>query len=231
MLLWIAGYFFILHLTIVKDTRYLIPIYLPCSIVGAWAISFFSEKYPELFDKVMRYADRFFLVAAVLSLIAPFIFAFVHRVSLLAPWPYVTLLGLALLLARKFLPLKAAGLFTSFIILFLSIEVGDTVVNIKTATYLKMSQTLKMHGLSPEDIRVFSCMHSDREQSAVSFYYNHLIHCSEDLNKILKDPSVKAIVPARKFVEPKISWRQIQNHGRIISYGEKYFILLKPNAK
>ena len=88
-----------------------------------------------------------------------------------------------------------------------------------------------MNGLSPEDIRIFSCVHSDREQSAISFYYNHLIHCSEDLDAMLKDHSIKAIVAENKFVEPKISFSQIKKHGRITSYAGKYFILLKPDAK
>ena len=231
MLLWIGVYFFMLHFTEVKDTRYLIPLYLPCAVVGAWAASFYSEKYPEHFDRVIRHADRLFLAAAALSLIIPFIFCYVHEISLRDPWPYVTLLGLALLSARKFLPLKVAGLFISFIILFLSIEVGETVVNKKTATYLRISQGLKSQGLSPENIRIFSCVHSSKEQSALSFYYNHLIRCSEDLSEILADPDVKAIVAENKYVEPKISLRQIKNHGQIIPYGKKYFILLKSNAK
>jgi hypothetical protein len=230
VLLWIGVYFIILHFTIVKDTRYLIPIYLPCSIVGAWAISFFREKYPDRFRRILSHADRFFLVAALLALTVPFIFSYVHKVSLLAPWPYVIVLGLALLLARKLLPLKTAGLFISFIIIFLSFDVGDSVVDEKTATFRRISRTLKVSNLSPESIRIYNCLYSDKEQSAISFYYNKLIPCADNLKEILKDQEVKAIVVEKRFIEPGVSMQQIQNHGRVIPYDEEYFILLKSNS-
>jgi 4-amino-4-deoxy-L-arabinose transferase-like glycosyltransferase len=228
--LWIGVYFFILHFTIVKDTRYLIPIYLPCSIVAAWAISLFSEKHSDLFSKIMRHADRIFLVLAALSLAVPFIFSYVHKISLLAPLPYVSVLGLALLLARKFLPLKTAAIFISFTILFLSFDAGDSVVDKKTATFRQISQILKLNSLSPEDIRIYNCLNSDKEQSAISFYYNRLIKCSDNLEELLISKKVKAIVAERKFVDREMPWEEVQNQGRVIPYDDQYFILLKSNS-
>jgi hypothetical protein len=149
---------------------------------------------------------------------------------LLAPWPYVIALGLGLLVTRKLLPLKAAGLFISFIILFLSFDVGDSVVDKKTATFRRISRTLKINNLSPGAIRFYNCLYSDKEQSAISFYYNKLIPCSDNLNEIMKDKEVKAIVVEKRFAEPEISLQQIQNHGRVIHNDEEYFILLKSNS-
>jgi 4-amino-4-deoxy-L-arabinose transferase-like glycosyltransferase len=230
VLLWIGVYFTILHFTIVKDTRYLIPIYMPCSIVSAWAISYISKKYADHFSRILRHADRFFLVAAVLSLAAPFIFCYVHKVSLSAPWPYVIILIFGLLLARRSMPLRAAGLFISFIILFLSLDVSDSVVDRNTATFRRISRTLKINHLSPEAIRLYNCRHSDKEQSAVSFYYNRLIHCSDNFNELLADNKVKAVVVERKFFKPAISLQQIQMYGRVVTFDEEYFVLLKSNS-
>jgi len=49
-------------------------------------------------------------------------------------------------------PLKTAGLFVSFIILLLSIEVGDSVIDDQTAEYLRLSRVLKGQGLAAEQI-------------------------------------------------------------------------------
>jgi 4-amino-4-deoxy-L-arabinose transferase-like glycosyltransferase len=162
--LWFGSYFFILQLTSVKDTRYLIPIYLPCSIIGAWAITFLTEKHPACFGRIMRYTDRIFLIAAALSLTIPFFFAYYLRVSLLAPWPYVVCLGVVLLLTRMLLPSKAAGIFVSFIILFLSIEAGDAVVDREKADFRQISQTLKKHGLSSKEVALFNCANSSKNK-------------------------------------------------------------------
>ena len=224
--LWFGSYFFILHLTIVKDTRYLIPIYLPCSIISAWAITFLTGRHPVRFSRIMRYTDRIFFIAATLGLTIPFFFAYFHRVALLAPWPYVVCLGLVLLLTRKLLPVKAGGIFVSFIILFLSIEAGDAVVDKKMATFRQISQTLKEHGLSPEEVALFNCANSRREQSALSFYYNQLIDCSDGFNGLLKDPKVKAVVVERKFLHDT-SWRQIQQKYRIIQFRKGYLVIIK----
>jgi hypothetical protein len=224
--LWFGSYFFILHLTIVKDTRYLIPIYLPCSIIGAWAITFLTARHPARFGRIMRYTDRIFLIAAALGLTIPFFFAYYLRVSLLAPWPYVVCLGIVLLLTRMLLPSKAAGIFVSFIIVFLSIEAGDAVVDREKADFRQISQTLKKHGLSSKEVALFNCANSSREQSALSFYYNQLIDCSDSFAGLLKDPKVKAVVAERKFLDDT-SWQEIQQKYRIIQFSKGYLVIIK----
>ena len=65
-------------------------------------------------------------------------------------------------------PLKTAGLFGSFIILLLSIEVGDSVIDDQTAEYLRLSRVLKGQGLAAEQIGLYRCGMNNRALTAVS---------------------------------------------------------------
>ena len=103
----------------------------------------------------MNWGDRVGLGSASFSLIIPFLFAYDAKVSLPAPIPYVISLGLVLIFVRRWMPFKAVGIFCSFIILLLSIEAGDGIINDQTADYLRLSRTLKMEELSPEEIKFY----------------------------------------------------------------------------
>jgi hypothetical protein len=226
-LIWVGVFVFILHFTSGKTARYLLPIYLPSSMVAAWAIMFYTEKYPEIFGKIMVWGDRIFFVIAALSLVIPFFFAYYANVSLLAPVPYVIILGLVFVFVRKWLPLKAAGLFCSFIILLLSIETGDGIINDQTSDYLRLSRALKMQGLLPEEIKFYQCSMDSRARVAVSYYYNRVIDCSDSFRELAEDPMTKGIVTMRQAIEKEIPLAQIERSYRVISSDRRFFIIIK----
>jgi hypothetical protein len=227
VLVWIGIFMFILHLTSGKTARYLLPIYLPSALVAAWAILFYTEKYPAPFGKIINWGDRIFLGFACFGLMIPFLFAYYAEVSLLTPLPYVIVLGLALFLVRKWLPLKAAGIFSSFIILLLSIEIGDSVINERTSDYWRLSQDLKSLKLTPQEIKFHDCRMKNRAQTAVSFYYNRLIGCSNHFSELAKDENTIAIVATRSNVGREVPWKEIEDNYRIIPSERDFFIILK----
>lgn len=229
LLLWIGVYVFILHLSSAKNARYLLPIYMPSSIVAAWAIMFYCEKFPEVFGKIMLWSDRIFLGMALLGLAIPFCFAYYYNVSLLSPMPYVIGLGIALFLTRKFLPLKTAGLFLSFIMLLLSIDVADTVVDEQTSDYLKLSRALKNQGLASEEVIFYDCYTGYRARCAVSYYYNNVIECSNNFKELSKDSKIKGIVTTREAIAKEKSWKEFKRHHRVIPMARDFLILLKPS--
>ncbi len=230
---WVGIYLFTLHLTSGKTARYLLPLYLPVALTAAWAVMFYLEKYPQTFGRIMHRADRFFFWIAVGSLIIPFAFAYHAKIPLLNALPYAVVLALALIIVRKWLPLKAAGVFVSFVILLLSIEVGDSISNDKTSDYLRLSRTLKAQQLTAEQIRFYTCDSESRAAWAVSFYYNRVIGCSDSFNGLVADPAVRGIVTTRQTVqvENRIAWKPIQQKFRIIACDSRFVILVKPDAR
>jgi len=225
-LLWIAAFLLILHLTVAKNPRYLLPIYLPCSLVSAWAMDFFLRNKPDSFGPVLTWADRILLGAAALSLAAPFVMAYHHKVSLLTPLMPVGILAAAFFLARKLLPpeAKPASLFISFVVLLLTIDVGDTVVRDTASAYYRMHHILKTEKLAAEEIAVFDC--STRAHEAMGFYYNRLISCTDSWNEIDSNPKIRAVVTSRKAFDD-IPPGRIENRGRIIAANPKWVIFIK----
>ena len=229
MLLWVGVFVLILHFTSGKTARYLLPIYLPASMVAAWAISFYSEKYPQIFGRIMKWGDRIFLVFAALSLFIPFFFAYHAKVSLLTPIPYVIILGLIFIVIRRWMPLKAAGIFCSFIILLLSIEAGDGIINDQTAQYLRLSRVLKKAELAPEEIKFYPCMMGNRAQSAVSYYYNRVIGCSDTFEELDKNPLTKGIVTVQEAAKREFRFEEIEKNYRVIPSDKGFFVMIKKN--
>ncbi len=228
---WVGIYLLILHLTSGKTARYLLPLYLPVALAAAWAVMFYLEKYPRAFGRLMDRADRLFLWVAAASVAVPFGFAYHNKISLLTALPYAAVLALALVLVRKCLPLKAAGIFVSFVMLLLAIEVGDSIGNDQTSDYLRLSRTLKARQLAPEQIRFFTCRSESRGAWAVSFYYDRVIGCADSFDRLAADPAVRGIVTTRAAIEAQkgISWQQVQQKFHIVTAASRFIILLKPD--
>ena len=225
-LLWIVSYMIILHLTVAKSTRYLLPIYLPCSLISAWAIGFYLQKKTVLAN-ILRWGDRIFLVIAGLSLLSLLFMAYYYCVTLSPAFLYVLILSCALLLARKFLPLKAAGLFVSFIIIMLVIDAGDTIGREKTSPYYRMHQLLLDKNLKAEQIAFHKCF--NHAQSAMGFYFNQVMHCSDNLAELDRNPKFRAIVATREAVQEIIPPENAGNPNRIISCYRGWVIFIKQN--
>jgi 4-amino-4-deoxy-L-arabinose transferase-like glycosyltransferase len=224
-LLWIIAYLFILHLTAAKSARYLLPLYLPCSLLSAWAIQFFLNKKNEALGFVLRWGDRILLGAAVLSLSAPLVIAHYYGVSMQAALLYTISMGAALLITRKFLTYKTAGLFVSFIILILVIDVVDTVGREKASAYFRMTQILKNENLQSEQIGFHNC--SSRAREVLSFYFNQLMHCSDSWPDLRQNPKIRAIVTTNQAIEDKFPSADLTNNGRIIPGDKGYVMFIK----
>jgi len=227
-LIWVGVFVFFLHFTSGKTARYLLPIYLPAALAAAWAIMIYLEKYPDAFGRIMRWADRIFLWGAAAGLLIPFAFAYYAKAPLLAPVPYVVCLGLALVAVRKWLPLKAAGLFVSFIMLLLSIEVADGIIDDQTADYLRLSRALKRQELAAREIKFYPCDMGSRVNGAVSYYYNSVIGCSDSFRQLADDPIVKGIISERQTVDKLRSRHLTDKSYRIVESDDDFIILLKP---
>jgi 4-amino-4-deoxy-L-arabinose transferase-like glycosyltransferase len=224
-LLWIASYLFILHLTVAKNARYLLPLYLPVALVSAWAVQFLLDRKTQWFGAVLKQVDRVLLFGAALSLVGPLVFARYYRVPLGAALLYAVVLGAALFLFRRFLPYKTAGLFVSVIILLIVIDVGDTVGREKASRYYRINHILTQEKLAPRQIAFYKCF--TRVQEAMNFYFNRINSCSDDWTAVNSSPEIKAVVTTREAIEKEIPPQDIQNAGRIISPGKGWVIYMK----
>lgn len=224
-LVWIAAYLALLHLTVAKNTRYLLPIFLPCALVSAWAIQFYLQKAARVMQKVLRRVNAVFFGVAMLSLAVPFIFALNSNISLIKPLPYVVALLAAFIVARIYLPLKYAGFFISFIVLLLTIEVGEGVQDFKTSDYVSISQTLRAEGLSAEAVAFHPC--SNRARWGVGFYYNARLGCSDNLAALATDPKVRGIVTTQQALGELPSQIDRKKLGRLYSFDEGRVVIIK----
>jgi 4-amino-4-deoxy-L-arabinose transferase-like glycosyltransferase len=226
-LLWIASYLFMLHLTAAKSTRYLLPLYLPCSLLSAWALQFFLDKPAKVLGTIIKWADRGFLAIAALSLVFPIVVTFYYEVAIIPAIAYTMPLGIVLLIGRKFLPLKTAGLFVSFVILMLAIEVGDTVAREKASAYYRMSLILKSENLESRQIAFHKCY--SRAHAVLGFYFDKVMHCSDNWTDIGSAAQIRAIVTTKTAIEKEIPSAEIATDSRIIPCDKGYVIVIKPD--
>jgi hypothetical protein len=189
---------------------------MPASVLAAWAIRFFAGR--GTFDKAMWWFDRMALVAAAGTLVAPFAVAQYYGIAVWRPLPLVAALGVALACARGVLPVKQAGVFVSFAVLFNAIDVVDTFRNEKSSPYREVYRILREERLAPGEI-VF---HPEgpgsggaesgpgtgayeavvvRSWETVSFYWDRLLPRGGAWERITADPGVKAIVTHRQALK------------------------------
>jgi hypothetical protein len=176
---------------------------------------------------VLKWGDRVFLAFAALGLAFPFVIVFYYDVSLTPALLYTLSLGVVLLIGRKFLPVKSAGIFVSFIILMLTIEVGDTVAREKASAYYRMSVILKSENLEPGQIAFHKC--DNRAHTVMGFYFDKLLYCSDSWADISHNPEIRAIVTTRKAIEEKIPSAKLENNSRIIPCDKEYVVVIKPD--
>ena len=210
-LVWIAFYLTMLHLTAVKSSRYLLPIFLPCALVSAWSFQFYLKKNARAMEKVLYWVNNVFFGVALLSLPLPFVYAYYSNISPIKPLPCVAALLVAFILAWIYLPLKFSGFLISFIALLLSIEVGDGIQDEKTADYYSIYHTLLAKDISAEKIAFHPC--SSRARWGVGFYYNERLRCSDNLVELVTDPKIRGIVttepPALEELPPHVDRKKI----------------------
>jgi 4-amino-4-deoxy-L-arabinose transferase-like glycosyltransferase len=226
LLVWIATQLALLHLTPAKNHRYLLPIFLPCALMSAWAIQFYLKKAARKMNHVLRRVNDVFFGLALLGLAIPFIFAYYSDIPLLRAFPYVVALFVGFIIAWKYLPLKFAGFCISFVLLLLSIEVGDAIHNDQTATYYSTSQMFRSEGISSAEIAFHPC--SNRYRGSVGFYYNKLLRCSDNLNELTRDPKLRVVVTTQQQIDELIPQAADRNKlGRLYNLKKGFVALIK----
>ena len=225
-LLWVLSIVLILHLTVAKSTRYLLPVYLPCALLGAWALPFFLQKTKAL-GIILHGADRFLLTIVSLGTVSPLVVAYFYGVSPIPALLYSAAMAAALVAARRFLPYKTAGFFVSFILMLLLIDAGDTVVREKVSVYYRMNRAIKMQQFAPDRVVFYKCY--SRAQTAMEFYFNRPMACSDDWRAIASNPQIRAIVTTRDIAEAKITSAELENPSRTIPCDDKWIIIIKPD--
>ena len=226
-LVWLLTIVFILHLTVAKSTRYLLPVYLPCALIAAWAIPFFLKRTKNL-GAILRGVDRFLLAAVCLGTVSPLVVAWLYGVSLGPALLYSVVMAAVLAAAHRFLPYKTAGLFVSIIVLLLLIDVGDTVVREKTSVYFRMNRILKMQQVAPDRVVFYKCY--SRAQTAMEFYFNRPMACADDWQSISANPRIRAIVTTRAIAEAKMPPADLKNSNRAIPCDKQWIVILKPDG-
>jgi 4-amino-4-deoxy-L-arabinose transferase-like glycosyltransferase len=223
---WFASYLFILHLTVAKNTRYLLPLYLPVALVGAWAVQYARDGRLQWFAPLLKRIDRLFFICAALGLCGPLVYTYYWGVPPGAALLYTIALGAALVLSRRFLPYRAAGLFVSAIIVLVAIDVCDTVVREKASIYFRTNHLLQQQKINPDQVAFYKC--PNRIQQPMSFYFNRVTSCSENWTALASSPRVRAVVTTREALAAQTSTEDKHKAGRIISVDKRWVIYIKP---
>ncbi|HAK96135.1 MAG TPA: hypothetical protein DCM87_14360 [Planctomycetes bacterium] len=211
-LTWAGTMFFMLNLTSVKDHRYLLLLYVPCAIVGAWAAAQLAERHRALCARAVVWADRMCGAAAAIACAAAVGTALRHGHAVAASLGTAAVLLAAFLAFRRWAPLPFVRLCASVVIVLHAFEAIDVPRNEKACPRLRMANALRARGLSGETIAVVvpalelvgdpeelkritqARLRSERLRVELSFYFNRLVARGEDLPALARDPRVKAII-------------------------------------
>jgi len=82
--------------------------------------------------------------------------------------------------------------------------------------------------LAAGQVAFYKCQWESQAQSAVSFYYNKRIGCSDNLAELLNDDSINGIVARRASVERQTFWGLIKQRYQVLPCGKDLFIIVKP---
>jgi hypothetical protein len=178
---------------------------------------------------VLQRVNDVFFVVALLSLAIPFIFAYNSDISLFKAYPYVVALFIGFIIAWKTMPLKYACFFISFVVLLLSIEVGDAIHNDKTAPYYSISQMFRSEGISSAEIAFQPC--SNGYRGSVGFYYNKLMRCSDNLNELTTDPKLRVVVTTQQEIDALIPQVDRNKLGRFYNLNQEFVVIIKSKTE
>ncbi len=226
LLLWLGVYVVLLHLTSYRDHRYLLPTFLPSALFSAWAVHFALARYGPWFGRLLTLCDRLMLVGAVVSLVAPFIAAYHWKVSFALAVVYSVSLGVALVLARVFMPVRWAGLFISAAVLLQVIDVGDTMRNHEASPLLRLSAELKRLDLEPGEIAFYRC--PGRTYLTVGYYFNTcLLRENDDWGRLRVNEAITAIVTMKTVADNEIPAADLADGWRRVALDDPFVLLMR----
>ncbi len=176
LMIWVISYFIVINLTHVKNHRYLLPIFVPMSILTGWGLDIAIER--NLYRKFLKISEIvFFATYTLCFMLSPFIAIKIFKT---APIKLVFLsiisIGTIICLWKKKVEFLIP--FIGATLIYLHMDVIDTLNNTKASEVKKIYVTLEKNGITkPEDLCfVKSC--GSRIREVLSFYYNRLITCT-----------------------------------------------------
>jgi len=194
--LWVGIFFFLLHLISIKNHRYLLPVFAPACVVAAWGFGEYFSEEKRL--AALRKADRLLAVVAAGAFAVPVFVAWHYSspvsVSLLSG----AVLTVAFFLARRFLPVRRAGILVSVVFAFQVIEACDAARNPKSSPFLEAAAAVKREGLSPTELAFGG--KAERARLYLGFYWNVRLSPPKDLKEVLADPGVRGVIADRDSV-------------------------------
>jgi len=208
--LWFLLYTGILHLTSVKNHRYLLPAFIPCSVFAAWVWLRASRARVGRLAAIERIWDRVLLAGACAGLAVPLGMALWLDTGLGRVVVPVALLGLLLYAGRRAIPFGSAAWCINFAVILGVIEAADTARDPVTSPVLRLYRTAEKRGLGPED--VFFARGAEPAKSLFELYSGKRWPATEPLRKLLKErPEAWIVAPD----DPE-SLRLLKQYGRRI---------------
>ena len=194
-LTWSTVYFLIIHLTAAKNLRYLLPLFLPLSVITAWVINrLFREGI--LSHKVRKYWRVSAGILAGLISLAPAVWIFFNRGF---AWNAL-LLSVVSISSLFFASRKAKDVVVFTCVLcalgFLSLDLLRTAFNTRLSDNLQLFTVLKDHNVGVDDIVLYKTGRDTKW--TLGFYYNKLLRQKDVLENEDHD---KAIVTSPMAVD------------------------------
>lgn len=171
-IVWCVVYFIMVHFTIAKNIRYLLPIFIPISIVTAWAIQ--RVRYGrDYVTKIKKYILLISLIIGIFVTISPTVWVIYKKTFSINAF-LITVIGL-ILLFFTYVRLKDVIIFTCIlcIIGFLSVDVIRASFNSKVSYSLEIYNLLKENKIDADEIILYRIDPEVRKR--LSFYFNRLI--------------------------------------------------------
>ena len=186
---WFVVYFAIIHLTSAKTFRYLLPVFLPVSVITAWATErMFSTAI--LSHNLRRCWKAPAVVFAGLVCLAPTVWSLIHGGQIFIS----IILSLAGFFSLFFVWRKSKDVVIFICIVsmlgLLSLDIIRTTYNKVVSHNLRLYNLLKDHHIEADEVLLYK---TDRDvKRMLGFYYNRLPRDEDVITGIEK--GVKAVV-------------------------------------
>jgi 4-amino-4-deoxy-L-arabinose transferase-like glycosyltransferase len=190
-LVWFAVYFVMLHLTVAKTFRYLLPVFPPVSVIAAWGMERMFDtgvlnRNPGKYRKVLA------SISAFLICLTPAAWILFHggRIAGALVFAIAGIFSLFFAWSRS----KDAAVFVCILCMLglLGLDIIRTAYNTQVSHNLRLYTLLKENHIQSDEVLLYR---TDRDvKRMLGFYYNRLPRQKNDIIDVEK--GVKAIVAA-----------------------------------
>jgi 4-amino-4-deoxy-L-arabinose transferase-like glycosyltransferase len=188
-LTWVAVYFVIIHLTVAKNLRYLMPILLPLSVITAWG----TERMFSTGILSHRLWKRWKILVGTLAglvCLAPIVWILLNREFMWSSLVLFIVSVFSMLFVWK--RSKDVVVFTCIVCVlsFLFVDLLRTTFNSEVSDDLRLYTVLKDHNIQADEVLLYKT-NPDLKRT-FSFYYNRLLRQKDGL--LEGEDRVKAVV-------------------------------------